>query len=489
MRAVTCFSGVFDMKQKYDHFSLTDINRALCEDKTDIQKFGAAAKIKNLNVAENLKSEYYLTDFSSIIEPQYSQSFQEAMETIVGEVIDVCGFEAYDGENFIQYVIFCSSDYKLFYYVVGSNTRTFLSLNSIQLSEKPIFETFVRGERNYLIICTQNDEMWVWDGVENPYEVLDAPKIKSMAVGLDRLFIVTDERPYSVLYSDDTDPTNWTMSADDAGEINFADNMGKVVKVFSLDNYIFVIRQFGIIKIYGGKNGSDFTLSRIFNSTGEIFDGTAEISGDYIVFYSTEGLHKFDGLSTKRIFCGLDDVVDKTSDMFAICQNNKYYLVANAYGENQTRSLFILDLEHQFASSVVSADSFCCAFKLSCKDNPHVGFIIDDVSKNAKSIKILCKNGSTMPIHCNFLYKTQEITLSPKWAKKTLCSLFVKTKTQIFVKFISQKQERIFQIVGGDKVQKIGLGILCESFEIEIYGSMGAQIDVFDVKYSYVDGE
>ena len=477
------------MKQKTKVFSLLDYKLALNGDNPDLKNYGVGKIIKNLNVARTIKSENCLVDFASFIEPNYANNFMTALSSIVGEVIEVYGFETFDGQEFVEYIVFCSSDYKLFYYTIGSQSRTISSLNSIQLNAKPIFDTFVKGDKNYLIICSQADEMWVWDGVENPYEVLDAPKISSMAVGLDRLFIATKEKPYSVLYSDDTDPTNWTMSAGDAGEINFTDNMGKVVKVFALDNYIFVIRQYGIVKIYGGKNDNDFTISRTFTSTGKIYDNTAVISGDYIIFLSSEGLYKFDGLSTKRICEGLDKVINGKENCFAICQNNNYYLVCSAYDSIENNTLAIINLDNEYAENFVCGINFVSCFKLNFKEYQTIGFINFNQSKTAKLLQILCKNTTNLPNCKEFLYKTQKISMLPIGANKALKTLSINTKNDVCVKIATEKQDKIFNFVGKDELQRIVLSIKCNCFEIELSGNDGADISAFEIEYGYAGGD
>ena len=109
--------------------------------------------------------------------------------------------------------------------------------------------------------------MVVWDGVSDPYEVLDAPKISSMALHYERLFATVDGEKNSVWFSDDLDPTNWSMSLDEAGFIELIDERGALLKVVSFLDYIYIFREYGISRLTAYGDQTSFSVSNLFVSS------------------------------------------------------------------------------------------------------------------------------------------------------------------------------------------------------------------------------
>lgn len=89
-----------------------------------------------------------------------------------------------------------------------------------------------------------------------------APKFTSVAVHNERVFGTVSGVNNQVWFSDDFDPANWNVSLTEAGYINFADDLGQAIKAVSFQGYLFVFREYGIMRLTAYGDQSDFVLKR-----------------------------------------------------------------------------------------------------------------------------------------------------------------------------------------------------------------------------------
>ncbi|MBR5250535.1 MAG: hypothetical protein IKV38_00740, partial [Clostridia bacterium] len=182
-----------------------------------------------------------------------------------------------------------------------------------------------------IIFCSNSDDMRVYDGVEKPQVIVDAPKVSSMCIHYDRLFATTVQDKNTLVFSDDLDPTNWNIGIEEAGYITMTDDRGALVKVVSFLNNLYVFREYGISKLVAYGQQSSFSLSHLFLSTGKIMGDTVVVCGNTILFLTELGLYQFDGSNAKKILSNLDgyfEGVDNTHAQADFC-DGKYYLTAN----------------------------------------------------------------------------------------------------------------------------------------------------------------
>lgn len=185
-----------------------------------------------------------------------------------------------------------------------------------------------------MIFDSESDSMVVWDGEHQPLKIIDAPKVSSMCLHGERLFVTTMGDKSELWFSDDLDPSNWSLSLTDAGFIQMADDRGALLKVVSYGGYVYVFRERGITKVFASGGQEGFYLSHLFVSSGRIFDSTICLCGDRICFASSDGIYYFDGSQTRRLLEEVSGglVFDSTSvgEFF----DGKYYVTAKMdFGE------------------------------------------------------------------------------------------------------------------------------------------------------------
>ena len=189
-----------------------------------------------------------------------------------------------------------------------------------------------------LILCSDKENMMVWDGENYPYYVASSPFILSMDIHYERLFAIVGGERNSLWFSDDLDPTNWDLSLDNAGFIEMIDERGRMLKVISFLDYVYVFREFGISRVSAYADQESFAASQLFVSSGRIEGATVCVCGDRIIFLAEDGLYVFDGLSARAVLPNLKTLlksVDKSRASAAFV-NGKYYLACRLdYGDGE----------------------------------------------------------------------------------------------------------------------------------------------------------
>lgn len=465
--------------------SLSDFNLGLCGEKNC--KYGIGKKVCNVNCQDGrLITNYGFTSLYELLAPNRSQVLANVIGSTIGQIIDVFCYQTYNEGNLLEYVIFCSADYKIYYYMPQSENPQVQRLTNINLTSKPKLDCYIKNGVNLLLITTATDDMWVWDGVNEPYDVLDAPKISSEAIGLNRLFVTSTDKPFSVLYSDDLDPSNWSMSSGEAGEITFSDDMGRVLNVFALQNYIFVIRERGINKIYGSGN-NNFNIARVYTSTGKIFKDSVCICGDNVIYLTTDGLYSFDGLNGKKIYAGLDSLFKNTSYSMAVSQDNKIYICTNLYEEcTYNNCLVILDLSEKDAFTVLTGKNFNGLFKLEL-DCLRGVCILEKNAENANLPLLVLKNDCNLSEFANFEYFTHFINIAPKDGLKTLSSIEFTSVYPINIAIKTETHCKNISAFGKQSHQKFLLNLPGKTFSLKFFGTGKMQVDNIKINYCYVE--
>ena len=168
----------------------------------------------------------------------------------------------------------------------------------------------------------------------------NAPKFTSIAVHNERVFGSVNGIQNQVWFSDDFDPGNWSVSADEGGYINFADECGEVIKLVSFLNYLYVFREFGIFRLTAYGDQSEFMLKKVFTDTGRIVKSSIELCGDKIIFYADDGLFSFDGYEVTRIAKPIMDINLKHL-MSCAYLDDYYFMACNILGEGEENNAVI----------------------------------------------------------------------------------------------------------------------------------------------------
>ncbi len=195
-------------------------------------------------------------------------------------------------------LIFCSDDGVLYECPVGGGT--FTKITSVSFMSPPVGLMYNYNGKNVMIFSKSGGGIYIYDG-STMQTVPEAPEITSMCLHYERLFVTTGGNDKSLWFSDDFDPSNWNVSLSEAGFIDMNDFKGDLIKVVSFGDYLYVFRTFGITRISAYTDQRQFSASNLFVCSGKIFADSIIVCGDCMLFMATDGLYRFDGLTTRRI--------------------------------------------------------------------------------------------------------------------------------------------------------------------------------------------
>lgn len=212
-------------------------------------------------------------------------------------------YRRYDKENqkYDDKIIVVGEGLELYYLDVYGESGEFTPVSDFCFQSMPAAINYRLSDEDVIIFSSEDDGMIVWNGVDAPYKIEGAPPITSMCVHYERLFATIDGEKSSLWFSADLDPTNWNISLNEAGFIEMTDERGQLLRVLSFLDYVYVFRNNGIAKVTAYGDQTQFNVSQLYTGTGKIYEGSAVICGDRIIFLAEDGLYVFDGISTYRI--------------------------------------------------------------------------------------------------------------------------------------------------------------------------------------------
>lgn len=305
---------------------VTDFSSGIREDKSDnLKSLGVAKRLLNFDVSTGA-----LNGVKNIEVFNFSR----------GEV-DLCGakvffYKKYDfnAKKRVDKLIFFDRQLNAFYLEL-ENVDAGLKPLGIKFNSTPKALNYRLDGEDVIILVSKEDNMVVWDGVKTPEIVLDAPKIGSMDIHYERLFAVVSGGDGAELrFSDDLDPTNWSESLSDAGTIELVDDRGRLLKVVSFNDYLYIFREYGITRLYANTAiQTNFYINHLYTSGGRILENTISLAGDHVFFMATDGFYVFDGASTRKVLDNFFPLIQFSGEEMATYFNGNYYLICKLKGE------------------------------------------------------------------------------------------------------------------------------------------------------------
>lgn len=305
-----------------------------------------------------------------------------------------------DDNTFYQTDIFASGSFSL--------------IQNLAASGKDCSVNYRYNGNDVFLLSSENGFLNIYDGTTLNI-VTTAPKITSMCVHSERVFATVGGEKNSVWFSDDFNPANWTVSSTSAGYINFDDEGGAVIKVVSFLDAVYVFREYGIERLTAFGVQKEFSVSKLYVSSGRIFANTISVCGDRIIFLAEDGLYVFNGYSIAETALSLNRyLTNQKSNAKACFMDGKYYLAIRLYfgveagevlcesGNYYNNSLVIYDVSEKKFSIMRGVDiNSLTGIKVHHEASVIATFNFDNATKLGR----LVKNG-----------KIFDVTLPKYWA-------------------------------------------------------------------------
>jgi len=283
---------------------------------------GMAANKDERVLPPNIAKKVYNFDFSrGSLEEGYGL---EKVHYITRSVKNIWTYKRYDFDTEKDQEVLMYSDFDGYVYYLLDYTE--YQLDGVQFTSTPYAVNYRLFGDDVILMGSSTDNLTVWDFEHPAYKVDNSPHMTSMVVHFERMFCTVGGERNAVWFSQDLDPTNWDLQLDRGGFIQMLDERGKLNKVISFSNFVYILRDFGISRLTAFASQEEFSTSNLFVSSGKIYANTASLCGDRIIFLASDGLYQFDGLSTNRIMQRLDGVLKPSPNSSACFHNGKYYL-------------------------------------------------------------------------------------------------------------------------------------------------------------------
>lgn len=461
---------------------ISDFSGGLREDKSEhLRGFSFAKNLENVAVASGS-----IKTVSSLEELMIKNRHIDRILATVGKALDFSGgqiffFKKYNDttECDENKIVFLDSSLEVYYINLSDSNPRAYELG-ISFSSVPSAINYKLNGEDVLIMASKTDNMVVWNGVDAPEIILDAPKISSMDLHYERLFAISSEGDGCTLsFSDDLDPTNWSESLSDAGFINFSDERGKLLKVISFNDYLYLFRERGITRVYANTAiQSSFYVNHLFVSGGRINPDTISVCGDRIIFLATDGFYVFDGAETKKLLNGVFLGLDITGEEKAIFFNGVYYLLCNKQGERVILAVTISD-----GSVSVIKYYNPQAFAVVVDNNESFLAVLN--AEGINQIYKLVEAPSENQIGLKSVYVSVPYDFGDPTSRKVIKRVKIKTKNPKFIKVsftIKNEQDQSVSFsFSGDKDQRLMFSGREFSYEISFSGEVEIESVEFEV--------
>lgn len=227
-------------------------------------------------------------------------------------------------ENLI--LVYCDDGYIYMAYV--NDYAPIFTRIQVKFTSEPTIINYKYNDKYVAVICSPTDKMYLWNLTATPVNSSKDLHLVSTCSHYERIFATTSDNKRQVRFSKDLDITNWSETSDAGGFIELVDERGNINKVISFNDYVYLIRDFGISRLSAYGDQSEFSVTHILQTSNMIYSNTAALCGDRIVYLATDGLYYCVGANVYRCNLKINNLIDAAliKNACACYFNGKYYL-------------------------------------------------------------------------------------------------------------------------------------------------------------------
>ncbi len=253
---------------------------------------------------------------------------EHKIDTKGKEMIGVWGFNWFDYStlNNDTFIFIIDKNFDVFYVYEYFYPEMLFPVN-LELTSKPVFGEHRVKLNNTLIFSSPTDDLTLYAGGSEIFKFPNVKKFASCCVHENVFYAIELEDCCKIMWTKNLDP--YKLDEVEFSEYLFSGGEGgRLRKLFSLNDYVYVFRDNAIVKISAYSAKDELSVTHVFYSTSFIFPQTTERCGEYIVFLTREGLHLFNGKDVSKVDLEVFDLVDISHyETFASSsKNGKYFL-------------------------------------------------------------------------------------------------------------------------------------------------------------------
>lgn len=384
-----------------------------------------------------------------------------------------------DIQAFEPEMIIYTEDGELYFFCIKDDNPFALKI----LKDEPF--TAVPNALNYnlnseetLILCSYEDGMWKYSLNQSVTKVENAPAIISMCLHYERLFAVVGGEQNRLAFSANLDPTDWTIDLSSGGFIEMQDERGRLSKVVSFNDYVYVFREYGVSRVSAYGDQADFSVSHLFISSVKLFGNTVTVCGNKILLLARDGIHSFDGYSTTKLQLGIDELFKnvENDNATAVFFENKFLLACKLnFGDDEkigcenyeqgyiNNALIELDLSTNELSITRGVD---IASMLVIDDTNISKVAVCFNGEHSTKIGELTDDGLLFGTPLKKCWLSPKSNLGYPTKIKQIKECLIKSKTDCKIIINTEKESKEFFVNGSDISKRIKLNVSGEQIQV-----------------------
>ncbi|MGN0961204.1 MAG: hypothetical protein ACI4PF_03280, partial [Christensenellales bacterium] len=366
------------------------------------------------------------------------------------------------------FVIFYTSKGGFYYNRIHSQDKNLEKMNGLEFTERPIVTSCKINGNDTLILVSEKDGMYTWRYPGIVQKIENAPKISSMCVHNDRLFVTTQGEKRTIMFSDNLDPTNFNVSIQEGGIIELADEFGKSNKVISFEGYVYIFRDFNIAKLTTYADKNDFSVSQLYVSNGRIYESTVCVCGNKILYLSSDGIYVFNGTSATKFDLSINNLFKDMDNANALAgySNGYYYLACTInYGDdkfigNETNTDLV------YNNALIKINVATGSFSILRGYDVRQISVVNDIYKSevcilikentgGYSIGVLDDSGKIFNTPTTKLWKSATTDFGYPEKEKVVKEISLETTGDITLEIVTEKGSRNFKMKGKSGYQTL----------------------------------
>ncbi len=376
-------------------------------------------------------------------------------------------------------LLYCS-DKKLYYTMYYDINDVFYD-SQVSLEAKPVILPYLYNGKHCAVICSPEDSMYIYNGTTTPVDSNKSIHLSSMCSHYERIFASSSDNTTEIRFSKDFDITNWEESSDAGGFIQLVDERGNINKVISFNDYVYIIRDFGISRLSAYGDQSEFSITHINLSSNKIYANTAVLCGDRIIMLSTSGLHYCTGSTLYKYDFKIHSLINKDYIKYASAcyYGGKYYLATRIDFDDglqigceaeqgyQNNVLIEFDLDKQNVNITRGVDicSMCPAYY---EDTQKLLFLFHGAQKT--KVGELTDDGLLFGQNFTKCWSSPLSDLGSD-KRKAVKSIKLKTNDALTLKIKSDEEEQTIEVLPSNKTQTVLCNVVGTRIGVEFVAS------------------
>ncbi len=391
-------------------------------------------------------------------------------------------FNEADGSVDDRIMVFCS-DSCIYQWSVASSSDVMSKIDGLYFGKAPFGVNYrLNNEDCYLL--SSEGAMFVYNGSE--VSLFEAPEITSMCVHNERLFITVEDAKTQLWFSKTFDPTNWNVSLDEGGFIDFRQGQGKILKAISFGGYLYVFMNYGISRLTAYGDQREFDVDKVYLNSGRIIASSITECGKYVVYLAEDGFYRFDGGYSTRILPELNKYLKNVNNenMRALYHNGKFYACVNMRIKGKIeRVIIVYDFGSKDYYVVKGVDA---ADMVRAEGDSFSSLLV--VVKGYSQMGVLTDVSQIFSKPLNKIWQSNPSDYGVEGVK-TLAKIHLYSKNEIYISFKSDYGEAKIKIPPSQNLQTFKIGLKGTVFTATITSRIpSAEISKLTLELEYVGG-